>query len=370
MTVLFFSAFLLNTGLTVALLGVTFYLIARFQATLFQLGLLSGIGAFVFMVGALSCGKFLSARTPAKVLTLFGVSLFILTFLILPHLPSLGSVYLIYPIGSLGMGLFWPSLERWISSANDASSLKRSIGLFNLSWSPGQILGPFLAGFLHEKGVFLPIWFGISLAIPVLPLLSFAQERKKTHSSSDQGKPLGKPPPFLIFCWLTNFSSWVAMSIFRSLFPKYGLSLGLTPTTIGLFLLLIGTGQVLFFWILSRREGWEKRPRFFLGWEGVAFLAVLAVAFGYHPLLWTFAFFLFGCFAGVAYSGSILLSLKDSQRAGRYAGFHETIIGLGLCLGPFVGGIAGNVFGGNAPYFVSAALLGSVMLVQLWLIWS
>ena len=368
MTALFFSAFLLNTGLTIALLGVTFYLITHFGATLFQLGLLSGIGSFVFMVGALSCARSLSARHPAKTLTLFGVSLFILTFLILPHLPSLGSVYLIYPIGSLGMGLFWPSLERWISSASDASSLKRSIGLFNLSWSPGQLLGPFLAGFLHEKGMFLPIWFGILLALPVLPLLLFAQETKEAHRFFDQEKPSGKPSPFLVFCWLANFSSWVAVSIFRSLFPKYGLSLGLNPTTIGLFLLFIGAGQVLFFLILSRKEGWERRLGFFLGWEVVAFFAILAIAFTTHPFVWTLAFFLFGCFAGVAYSGSIVLSLQDPKTAGRYAGFHETTIGLALCFGPLMGGIAGHVFGMRAPYFLSAVVLGSVILVQQWLI--
>ena len=144
--------------------------------------------------------------------------------------------------------------------------------------------------------------------------------------------------------------------------------MGLTPKVIGAFLLLIGVGQVLFFFLLSRKEGWEKRPGFFFTWEAVALFGILTIASGYQPFLWGAAFFLFGCFAGIAYSGSILLSVKDVQTAGRYAGFDETTIGLAVCLGPFLGGIAGKFFGVRAPYFVSAVALGSVMAVQRWLL--
>ena len=364
MTPLFLSAFLLNTGLTVTLIGIIFYLIDRFHAGLFQLGLLSGIGSFVFMSAAWLCGKFFSRRYTAKALTRFGICCFILGFLFIPHLPSLRWVYLIYPIGSFGMGIFWPSLERWISSESDGGALKQNMSLFNLSWSPGQIIAPFLAGVLFEREKLLPIRVGVLLALPILFLLSFASEKKGLTHATDSGGKTGKPPKLLVICWLSNFAGWFAGATFRSLFPTYGLSMNLSPTCIGAFLLLIGVGQVLFFFVLSRKEGWEKRPGFFLVWEGIALVSILAIAVAYQPVVWMAAFFLFGCFTGAAYSGSILLSVKDSRTSARYAGFHETTIGLAVCLGPFLGGTAGSVFGVRAPYVVSAVALGSVMVTQ------
>jgi len=252
---LFLSAFLFNTGLTVTLVGVIFYLIVRFEATLFQLGLLSGVGAFVFMGAAWICGKFLSARYRAKPLTLLGASLFVIAFPIVPQIPVFSWIYLVYPVGAFGMGIFWPSLERWISSESEPGSLTRNMSLFNLSWGPGQIIAPFLAGVLFERQEHLAIWIGVLLTTSVLFLLPSIAEAKGTREPLDLKGPVEKLPPFLVVCWLGNFCAWFARSIFRSLFPKYGLSVGLTPSVIGAFLLLAGVGQLLFFFSLRRRSG-------------------------------------------------------------------------------------------------------------------
>ena len=190
MTPLFLSAFLLNTGLTITLIGIVFYLIDRFQANLFQLGLLSGIGAFVFMGAAWFCGRFFSRHYTAKTLTRVGVFCFILGFFFIPHLPSLRWVYLVYPIGSFGMGIFWPSLERWISSVSDGDALRRLMGLFNLSWGPGQIIAPFLAGPSLKGGGFFPS--GPGSRSPCRSFFSFPPFRRKRGT---RPLPVRKDPP-------------------------------------------------------------------------------------------------------------------------------------------------------------------------------
>lgn len=364
MTPLFFSAFFQNTGLTIVLVGVIFYLIDRFHASLFELGALSGLGAFIFTIGAAS-NRLFSRRSSPKTLTLLGWALFALSALSYPFLPELSSFFWVYPIGSLGMSLFWPSLENWISSESSARSLKQNLGFFNLSWSPGQILAPFLAGFLFEKGGVLPIWIGTLFTLPVFFLLrKFPVKGIQPQETPPSFSPTAPPGKFLIACWLANFSAWFIASIFRSLFPKYGLTLGLSPSVIGAYLLLIGVGQVLFFFYLGRREGWEKRPNFLFFWEAIAIFGVLSIAWTYQPLLWIFAFFLFGCFAGTAYSASILTSLKEKGSHGGGSSLHESFIGLAICLGPIVGGVVGERFGVQAPYAASAILLTAVLLIQ------
>jgi len=366
---LFLSAFFQNTGLTIILVGLVFYLIDHFHATLFQLGLLSGTGALIFMGGAASV-RLLSRRFSPKALTLFGSVIYLLTSLSYPFLPTLSSVFWVYAVASLAMGFFWPSLENWISQESGAEALKRNLSLFNLSWSPGQILAPFLAGVLFEKERTLPIWVGLVVLLPVVfllgsfPLREVPQEK---HASAPPRIPAGK---FLIACWLANFAAWFSASIFRSLFPKYGLALGLSPSTIGTFLLLIGVGQVLFFFLLSRLEGWEKKPNFLFLWEGIAIFATLSIGFVYHPLLWVLSFFLFGCFAGIAYSASLLVSLRERGPHGGGSSAHETFIGLAICLGPIIGGGVGQLFGVRAPYIASAAALTLVLLIQQWLLRS
>ncbi len=359
---LFLSAFFQNTGLTIILVGTVFYLIDRFQASLFQLGLLSGIGAFIFMLGALST-QFLLRRVSPKRLTLLGAGIFALAALSYPVLPTLGSVYCVYPIGSFAMGLFWPSLENWISLEGGPESLNRRVGFFNLSWSPGQIIAPFLAGFLFEKGKCFPIGFGILLTLPVLFLLGNApiQWMPQKKEVAVKKSPPGK---FLVVAWLSNIGAWFATSIFRSLFPRYGLAVGLSPARIGIFLLLIGVGQVLFFFLLGRFEGWEKEPRFLFIFQGIAILSLLSIALAYHPFVWGLAFFFFGCFAGAAYSASLYVSLREKGGHGGGSSAHETLIGLGLSLGPLVGGGLGHFFGVRAPYFASAIVLSVILVIQ------
>jgi len=360
---LYLSAFFQNTGLTIVLVGLVFYLIQRFHASLFQLGLLSGTGAFVFMVGAASSKMFARHFSP-KQLTLFGWTGFIITSFSYPFLTSLSSVFCVYWIASFAMSLFWPSLENWISLASAPERLKRNVGFFNLSWSPGQILAPFLAGVLFERGAFLPIWIGASLTLPVAFLLGRFPVRTVDGFAHTASVAKAPSDTFLIVCWLANFSGWFAASIFRSLFPKYGLALGLSPTQIGAYLLFIGIGQVLFFFVLSRFEEWEKTPSFILWWEGIAILSVFCIAFTYQPILWIVSFFLFGCFAATAYSASLFMSLKERGFHGGGSSSHETLIGLGICLGPVIGGGLGQLFGVRAPYLASAGALLIVLLVQ------
>jgi len=367
MTPLFVSAFFQNTGMTIVLVGIIFYMISRFQATLFELGALSAVGAFVFTVGAKS-SKYFSRRFTPKQLTLFGGGLFALTALCYPLLPSLATVFLIYPIGSFGMALFWPSLENWILRESQEVTLKRNLSLFNLSWSPGQIIAPFLAGFLFERGIFLPIWVGVCFMLPVFFILKAFPMRVPQPFLPKPESRQAPPGRFLIVCWLANFTGWFIAAIFRSLFPKYGLALGLSPSVIGAFLLLIGVGQFLFFFLLDRFEGWDRTPRFLFLWEGIAILALLSIALGYRPFLWVISFFLFGCFTGTAYSASLLVSLRERGPHGGGSSSHEALIGLGLCFGPLIGGGVGHLFGMRAPYFAAIAVLTLVLLIQGWLL--
>ena len=267
MTPLFLSAFFQNTGLTIVLVGLIFYLIDRFEATLFELGLLSGIGAFAFMVGAKSSAFFSRFFSP-KALTLFGTSLFIVVCSSFPFLPTLSLFFWLYPVGSLALSLFWPSLENWIvMESKPGGALRKNVGFFNLSWSPGQIIAPFLAGFLFEKGSLLPIWIGMSFTLPVFFLLASFPLRGVPKRDRAPLPPPVPPGKFLVACWLSNFAGWFIAAIFRSLFPKYGYALGLSPTVIGTFLLLIGVGQVLFFFLLGHFEKLEHTPRFLFLWE-------------------------------------------------------------------------------------------------------
>ncbi|MFH1857311.1 MAG: MFS transporter [Candidatus Omnitrophota bacterium] len=372
---LFVSAFLQNTGMTIVLIGVIFYAIGRFEASLFQLGILSGLGAFVFMAGAKST-KYLAHRFSPKQLTLFGGFLFALISASFPFLPSLSSLFWVYPFASLAIALFWPSLENWILLESDSNRLKQNVSFYNLSWSPGQIIAPFAAGWLFERGMALPIWAGVLVTVPVFfllkayPLRACAERSRSAPKIELKPQPSSGGPPskFLITCWLSNVAAWFAAAIFRNLFPKYGLTLGLSPSTIGAFLLLIGIGQVLFFFLLGRFHGWENKPNFLFFWEAAAILALLAIAVRYQPLLWAVSFFAFGCFAGVAYSASLFVSLKERGPHGGGASSHEALIGMGIFLGPIVGGSVGRYFGVQAPYVAAAVVVGAVLLVQYWLL--
>jgi MFS family permease len=74
---------------------------------------------------------------------------------------------------------------------------------------------------------------------------------------------------------------------------------------------------------------------------------------------------LFGIGLGTCYHSSIYHSLHAGTSRGRNAGVHESLIGLGAMLIPFLGGWLAQSTGLlTAPYMVAGAMVGIALLAQ------
>lgn len=69
---------------------------------------------------------------------------------------SLVLVFVLYGLFGLSLSLFWPPLMGWLSFGKEDRTLNTALGRFNISWSGGNIIAPFWAGYLLRRGITLP----------------------------------------------------------------------------------------------------------------------------------------------------------------------------------------------------------------------
>ena len=121
------------------------------------------------------------------------------------------------------------------------------------------------------------------------------------------------------------------------------------------------------FFILWQWEGWHYRFR----WLAGAFIAMIGsfAALLLIPSLTVVvvAQIAFGLAVGLIYYSSLFYSMEVGSTKGEHGGFHEALIGVGLCVGPGIGA-ASLKLGPQIPYVGAttvciALVLGFVALV-------
>jgi MFS family permease len=61
-----------------------------------------------------------------------------------------------------------------------------------------------------------------------------------------------------------------------------------------------------------------------------------------------------GAVSGYTYQASIFFTLEEISEKGKGSGFHEAIVGSGMCFGPLLAGLVGNHHSLRAPYYFCA----------------
>lgn len=85
-------------------------------------------------------------------------------------LPGLTLSFILISLYGFSVSLFFPPIAGWMSSGIEGASLSKAISRWNISWSTGTILSPYIAGFLSEKDIRYPVILSIGLFYSVLSL--------------------------------------------------------------------------------------------------------------------------------------------------------------------------------------------------------
>ena len=311
----------------------------------------------------------------------------------------------------LGMGLYWPSLERQLALRSPTGALWRTLGRFNIAWGLGICLGS-LGG--AELYALLGVGPGLalSLACTLGGLLLLARRsdvlRRSPRARSDGAGALPRSPRagsggapragsgsdvlprsprarsdgagalprspragsggapragsagFLRAAWVANFT---AVACYHSL--HYLLVHLFAVSVYGWLLTSYNLTRWLFFIYLTQSARWQYSRRWLVRLQLAAALGLLGLVLTENPLPFFLVLPLLGCFGGLSYFSSLFYGLSQSDLEARNSSLHEGILASGMVAGPLLGGLVLSA----SPDWPGALflVLGTALLIALFL---
>jgi len=281
--------------------------------------------------------------------------------------------------GGIAGAMFWPSFEIVVAEMGKNKFLLKKAALFNISWSVGAGVGPFLAGVLFEIHSHLPLCIASFLSFSIfLILLRRLSEHEEKSSFGDTREVLLKENPssrtkevipyYLYIGWIANFVNYFCVGIIRYLFPKLAIQLGIQPFIIGVLFSTIALSQTITFYILGKTSRWPYRSIPLISLQLFGILGLLLVFLGSSMISFFLAFMLIGAEGGIAYFSSVFYSLDNVRGRGQKSGIHEATLGGGLLLGPLVGGAIAEAYTLRSPYLFAIFIMGVALFAEALLI--
>jgi MFS family permease len=368
--------------LTVFTLGTTEIFASWYSTqmggTPLEAGLAFGIFGLVYMFSPTIGGRLSDIKGRKKTLLLSTGGYIIVIILYLLPFVSAWQLIAIRAIEGFVFGFVAPTIEGMVSELETESEVA-TLGNFSTSWSASMILPPMVIAYLSgvygdTSGIF------VVLGVEVLALLMIAiflqpYNRKPIDSSNVGTLPstntaqvgkVSKASPLFIASYLSVMLWGVVSTIVLGLFPSYitilsesGYPFG--AEDFGNLLLIWNLARTLTFIVIARLAG-ERMKQAIVAGAILSVLSGLMLFLFIDIWIFTFAMIISGIAVGFNYLGALYLvvSATDLDK-GTHAGLVESMGGVGLFLGPIVGGWLMEIQL-TLPYLMWT-LLGVVVLV-------
>ncbi len=128
-----------------------------------DLGLCASTAFISYLFGCISLRHLLDrfnsrhlAQLGSGVITISTIALLVIVLLIkrgynLPHPVML--VIITSAASGLFTSIFWPPIMGWLSAGREGRDLNRTLGIYNMSWSAGIAISPFIGGLLVQSSI-------------------------------------------------------------------------------------------------------------------------------------------------------------------------------------------------------------------------
>jgi len=371
---LYVASGLMNFAGGMAMVALCYYAKAYLQASLMQLAFITLLGNIVYVSLCPVLGK-LSDRYGRRRFIVISTLIFAGAYYGASLSTAVWQLYIVTAVSGVGHALFWPSVEAELAAEADSHQLRRRVGRFNISWSLGDIAGALVAGVGLELNPKLPFALcaatGVVISIFTSRLLVSEQtaDSRARHQQTVNGHAVpGNHRTFWKMALFANLFSAGFISIIRRLFPDMAVeALHYSGLQWGFLVMVVALARTTVFIIMERYHGWIYRPKRF-------FLMQLLFPAGFLLILtaqsyWVFvlAFACIGSACGMVYFSSLYYSVHGAGSQAQQAGVHESVLGLGAGVIPFLAGpsrsLATAYWTGaiRAPYLLAVVLsLGAI----------
>ncbi len=351
-------ALLSSIGTAVVQQGVYLLLKARYDAAPsinFGVGLLFGV---MYLAAALGIGPAIDRinRRSKKVTTRLILGLVLVAMAFTCAIPwaaqtFLGSTsiawwWVVVAVYSPLTGLQWPLVESYLSGGRTEAALRKATGQFNVVWGGSMLVSYVLMSPLIKSAqTELIALVGIIHILTLLVLLAMPRD-PAAHGDHVHVPPADYRRHLAIFRILLPTSYLVAGTLMPFL-PSAVERLQFGPEFWALVIATWHAARVLTFAVMGRWHGWHGRwatPN--VGAAGMLLgfcICLLAPLVGSHAgmtigqVMLILGLAPLGMGMGVIYAGAIYYALEVGQADVDAGGAHESLIGLGMTLGPGCG---------------------------------
>ena len=360
--VLYVTIFLTSTGL-----GTTTFLLPVYAETLgasyTDLGLIGAVGNVVYTALTLVSGYLLDRLEKVNLYLVFtGTGM--VTMALFAFVSTIPQILVVRGLLGLASGTFWVAASTLTAQISPREELTQSLGRYNLAWISGFTVGPYVGGLVSSSYGYDLFFFSQAALIAVSIVLVMVRIRGKIellNVSSHEKVTLGELRP-LTLAYITLIPFTMVLGIYMAIIPGHMKVVGLTASIIGLLLTVTNGIRGLVFLNIQRLVKWETWKSIFTAslFMGTSMFLVRtggdALSFGV-PLI----------FYGIG-SGSMtpvaleFISKRTPERLlGTAMGVHEAIYGIGMCLGPLIGGAIADSY---SAYTLYTILVGIALLIM------
>jgi DHA1 family multidrug resistance protein-like MFS transporter/DHA1 family quinolone resistance protein-like MFS transporter len=377
-SVIYPSAMLVATGITTIELGIIFYIKEIFGATPSQIGYFTAVWSFCYIIGCIFIRPIFNRVLPRYLLIVssFLMSVFVLCILFIKVF-TFAFVY--YNLYGIAMSFFWPPILGWLSRDIEGARLGKSMSYFNISWSIGIVIGPFLAGLLSAISPDLPLYTGSFLFLLTGILIggaSFLLPKIRTDRSiekANSGETVkADHSTILRFSgWVGMFTTFVVIGVIINIFPIFARDeLMLRKELIGVLLQSRTFIATFVFIILAHSTAWHFRISQMVAGQVCLALSIFFMNFTTSTLILAVLIAVMGALRALSYNNSLFHGVSGSiNRTGRMA-VHESLLAAGLIFGSSLGGLLYENFSMATVYYFcgSTVLFGAILQAGLYFI--
>ena len=350
-----------------------------------DLGLCASLGFVSYLTGCIATGPLLDRFNPRRLAQLgsLGVSVSVAALLIivllklcaqnLPHPVIL--VIITSAFSGLVTSLYWPPIMGWLSIGHEGPDLNRRLGVYNISWSAGLAVSPFLGGVLVQSSLLASLFVGMIFAVLafVAITLAHAPGRKTANGQSQIANPdLSGQAGSL----LPGFR-WMAAIALATVFTCVGLmktqlallftmELGFSKSHFGAVTAVIWLVNCLVFFAASKTHLWHYKILPLILAQLAVLGSMLVIIKSSLIISFFFVAVLMGFGQAFAYVSHQFYAASQSRKRSGSMAVHEILLSAGQIMGFLAGGYLADSFGRRAvPYWFGFSVVLTGMIVQL-----
>jgi MFS family permease len=272
--------------------------------------------------------------------------------------------------------IFWPPMMGWISTGYEKEALSHRLGSYNMSWSTGSWISPYLGGLLVGIGSTWPMAVASVTVLVCFVSIGFARNPQRDNvimAAQESGSaPYESHPDLVPFQWMARVAlvtAFVCMGLLRSqLGLLFKFELGYSEATYGIAITILCGANFAVFTAAGRMHKWHYVRWLFWGAQAVTAAAMLLIV--YCPNLWMLfaAAAIVGVCEGFAYISHMFYGISGGKKRSGLMALHEFLLSCGFVIGSVAGGYISDSFGRYVPYWFGAAAVLLGLAVQ-WAIW-